>query len=104
MALLTDDTCLSARILKSLCFASLLLAAFDAGRYVATRIVHRDIVLRTQVDSLLIDLYLGFLVAFGVMHLPGPMRKLGMWASLALAFLMGVRTMIQMLYDKFGPL
>jgi hypothetical protein len=78
------------RILKSLCLTSLLLAAFDGGRYLTAGGFNADLPMRSLFDFLLIDVILGFLIAFSIMRLPDKKRIFGAFASIALAFAIGV--------------
>jgi hypothetical protein len=93
---------LSIRILKSLCLASLMLAAFDGGRYLTMRGFNVEIPVRTRYDLLLIDLALAFLVTFGVTYLPQNKRIVGAMACIVLAFSVGVGTTVIMFRDVFG--
>ena len=85
-----SDIPLSRRLLKALGLASLMLAAFDFGRYMAVRGYDVKFPLRARFDLLLIDMALGFLIGLGVLYLPSKTRLFVALAVIALAFSTGV--------------
>ena len=95
---------LSIRVLKSVCLASLLLVAFDAGRYLeALERYGVALPMRTQFVPLLIDLGLGFLVGLGVTYIPGKPRIFVALAVLAIAYSVGVGTGATLSPPGFSP-